>query len=74
MMHLKTKTEEKLLSASLILVEYWIESVFIFLSINSSKRLKTARFAIVRKSMSLSKRCCTQNSVCEVDQELGGGE
>ena len=39
-MHLKTKTEEKLLSAFLILIEYWIESVFIFLSINSSKRQK----------------------------------
>ena len=39
-MHLKTKTEEKLLSASLILIEYWIESVYIFLSINSSKRKK----------------------------------
>ena len=38
--HLKTKTEEKLLSAFLILIEYWIESVFIFLSINSSKRQK----------------------------------
>ena len=31
-MHLKTKTEEKLLSASLILIEHWIESVFISFS------------------------------------------
>ena len=39
-MHEQCKTEEKLLSASLILIEHCIESVFIFFAINSSKRQK----------------------------------
>ena len=37
------------------------------------KVLKTSHFAIVRKSLLLSKRCIQRN-VYEIDQALGGGE